>query len=220
MPIARLFADDASVSTEFVNETTSLFCSMPFCSTTTVALIENTMSQNCAESTEDVEGIQWLYGFAALYVPFKQGICQRADSSSNSTYCITILTESLNAYVAKNPTKHGWDIFNDTDELQRYVDSMPNDMLCTPCNKAMINPLYRFIAVHQLTVEFEVIEWFRVLQVKIHDRCGASFVDGIAAPPPSTPTALNSSLSLSSFFRDALSIVGVGFLSLAMVFLA
>ncbi|KAG0262333.1 hypothetical protein BG011_000086 [Mortierella polycephala] len=192
---------------------------MPFCSTTTVALIENTMSQNCAESTEDEEGIRWLYGLAALYVPFKQGICQQDDSSTDSTYCITVLTESLNAYVAKNPTEHGWDIFNDTDELQRYIDGMPSDMLCTPCNKAMINPMYRFIAVNQLTVELEVIEFFRLLHVKIQSRCGASFVENIAAPPPATPTALNSSLSLSSFFRDALSLVAVGFLSLAIVFI-
>ncbi|KAF9933190.1 hypothetical protein BGZ67_004375 [Mortierella alpina] len=185
----KLLDDDGNVTAKLVNDTTSLFCTMPFCSTSAVALIEKTINQNCIEKSDDAEAFQWLYRFASLYVPFKQGICQRFEPATNGTFCITLFTESMNTYAEQHPSQKGWKIYENSTEVDSYVDQMPASMICTPCNKLMINPMIQFVTVRQLTLPADIVAWVRGLQSGIERRCGAGFVDGIGPPPPVDQTS-------------------------------
>ncbi|KAG0214922.1 hypothetical protein BGX28_001128 [Mortierella sp. GBA30] len=184
---------------------------MPFCNSATVSLMETTIDQNCVKSLDDRAGFHALYGFASLYIPFKQGICQRYEPATNGTFCITIMTESLNDYAKKHKNKNkkasGWEIFWNTTELGKYVDGMPKSMLCTPCNKAMINPMNKFVSVHQLTLDPEVVAWVRSLQEDIQKHCGPQFVDAIGPPPDDVATPR--SAAISSF--SSLSVISLGY---------
>ncbi|KAF9968314.1 hypothetical protein BGZ70_004955 [Mortierella alpina] len=193
----KLFGDDSNVTSQLVNDTATLFCTMPFCSASAVALIDKTLSQNCAESPDDIESLQWLYRFASLYVPFKQGICQRFEPATNGTFCITIFAEAMNTYADQHPDRLDWKIFENSTEMDRYVDQMPSSMLCTPCNKLMISPMIQFVIVQQLALPTDNVAWVRGVQSGIEKRCGAGFVDGIGPPPPVDQTSDASSLVFS-----------------------
>ncbi|KAI8352799.1 hypothetical protein B0O80DRAFT_83300 [Mortierella sp. GBAus27b] len=252
-PLAQL-ANGTDLTPKFVNDTTTTFCELPFCSPQTVSLIENTLNQNCVNSTEDQDDNNWFFGFASLYVPFKQGMCQRVGLASatapppplapgearNGTFCIAILTESLQAYLKDHPPTvnytapttttaattatspfptlslpssapsavpkpnkkpkgepEGWAILGNTTRLREYIQGMPNDTLCTPCNKAMINPLNRFVAARQLSLDTAIVAWVRTLQSEVEKKCGEAFVDGIGPPwPETTGLANNPGLTL------------------------
>jgi hypothetical protein len=229
-PLAQL-ANGTEITPKFVNDTATIFCDLPFCSPQTVSLMENTLNQNCVNNTQDQDDNNWLFGVASLYVPFKQGMCQRvgaqqqppqppqppppqpssSPSSSpvppppdNGTFCITLLTESINAYVKQHPTEHGWDILGNTTELRQYLDGMPEESLCTPCNKAMINPLNRFVAARQLTLDPDIFTWAKTLQAEVSRRCGEGFVDGIGPPDVSVP-----SHAISSFRAKRQSVLSI-----------
>ncbi|KAI1315868.1 hypothetical protein EDD11_000244 [Mortierella claussenii] len=192
IPIAPLtqLANGSDITPKLVNDTSTTFCAMPFCNSATVALMENTVNQNCANSTEDAEANYWLYGVASLYVPFKQGMCQRVQHPpTNGTFCATILTETLDTYTKHHPNKKGWDLFDNATQLQQYLDAIPPPLLCTDCNKAMLNPLDNFVSVHQLSIDPAIVAWVRSLQASVQRKCGDDFIDDILPPPPQTSTA-------------------------------
>ncbi|KAF9572185.1 hypothetical protein EC968_010192 [Mortierella alpina] len=189
LALDKFFEDDSNVTAKIVNDTATLFCTMPFCSASAVALMEKTINQNCIESIDDSESLQWLYRFASLYVPFKQGICQRFEPATNGTFCITIFTESMEIYAKQHPSQKGWRIYENSTEMDNYVDQMPASMICTPCNKLMINPMIQFVTVRQLTLPADIIAWVRGLQSGIERRCGAGKYGGaIGWPSESYPS--------------------------------
>ncbi|CAO3563372.1 unnamed protein product [Mortierella alpina] len=211
----RLLDDDSNVTSQLVNNTATVFCTMPFCSASAVALIDKTLSQNCGDSPDDKEFLQWLYRFVSLYVPFKQGICQRFEPATNGTFCITIFTEAMNRYADKHPDRLGWKVFENSTEMDLYVDQLPTSMLCTPCNKLMISPMIQFVTVRQLALPTDIVAWVRGFQNGIEKRCGAGFVDGIGPAPPADQTSdaaslgfLPSSSSLQECYR-ALSVASM-----------
>ncbi|KAI8600761.1 hypothetical protein EDD21DRAFT_376288 [Dissophora ornata] len=215
-PLVQL-ANGTDITPKLVNDTSTTFCAMPFCNAATVALMENTMNQNCANSTEDTDANYWLYGVASLYVPFKQGMCQRVQTppGNNGTFCITVLTDSINSYVKKHPNKQGWGILANSTQLQQYVDGIPTSTLCTDCTKAMINPLDTFVSIHLLTLDAVVIAWVRMLQTEVQRRCGENFIDGIVLQPQPTTSATPSGVES---YRCNMSIPWLA--SLAVVLLA
>ncbi|KAI7824418.1 hypothetical protein BC939DRAFT_450296 [Gamsiella multidivaricata] len=218
-PLAQL-ANGTDVTPKLVNDTSTTFCAMPFCSAPTVSLMENTMNQNCAETTDDIDSNHWFYGFASLYVPFKQGMCQRVQTPpTNGTFCVTLLTESLNAYVAKHPNKKGWDILANSTEMQQYVDGIPTSMLCTACNKAMINPLMNFVEVRQLALDPVVVSWASSLGNGIQERCGEDFLSHMPplAQQSLTPNDAYALRSSSSWRRSSLPAVWIAVLYLSTV---
>ncbi|KAG0043174.1 hypothetical protein BGZ83_011755 [Gryganskiella cystojenkinii] len=179
-----------TITPKFVNDTTTTFCGMPNCASTTVTLIENTVNQNCLNSTDDYAGMQFIYGAAALYVPLKQGLCQRVPSTPpkiNGTFCLTVLTDSLERYIKQHPKIKNWEVFLNATLLQQYIDSMPDSLLCTDCNKSIITPVISYVSVKQLALDSDVVGFVRAIQFAIQRRCGVNFVDGIApAPSPTT----------------------------------
>ncbi|KAF9406573.1 hypothetical protein BGZ94_003060 [Podila epigama] len=195
--LAKLLTDP--ITPTLVNDTATEFCSFPDCSQTTITLVQNTVAQNCIDNTTtDRSTSDLVYGAASLYPPFKQGLCQRvpassignSNSNSNSsvnvdsgTFCVTLLTESMTAYLAKNPTPLGLKIFANSTVLKEYVNAMPKDLLCTPCNKAIINPLINYVQVNQATLNEQILKWAKVIQTEVQLKCGLDFTDG--APPSS-----------------------------------
>lgn len=188
-PLMSIVVDD--ITPKLVNDTTTSFCKLPNCSPATVTLIENTINQNCVNTSDDYTSMQAVYGAASLYVPLKQGLCQRIDPPKNGTFCLTVFTESLQQYIKKHPQIKNWDVFLNQTLFGDYVASMPNSMLCTDCNKAMITPVISFVSIRQLNLDANVVAWVRGIQFMIQKRCGATFVNGVAPIPSSAPTPSN-----------------------------
>ncbi|KAF9947590.1 hypothetical protein BGZ72_010434 [Mortierella alpina] len=208
--------DDDQITPQLVNDTATQFCTMPFCSTSAVNLIETTLNKNCVDNLDDASTFTWFYRFASLYVPFKQGICQRFEPATNGTFCITIFTESMNTFAKENPSKSGWKIYENSTEADLYVEEMPASMICTPCNKLMINPMIHFVTLRQLTLPADIVAWVRGLQDGIERRCGAGFVDGIGPPPPEEQTSDAAGVPSLQQWGYALSIATVAAMGLAM----
>ncbi|KAF9553554.1 hypothetical protein BGW38_009378, partial [Lunasporangiospora selenospora] len=208
-PMMELFNatfDSTSPATiQLANDTAASFCVMPICKPRTVSLLENTIRQNCLEGPEEAEGLEVLFAASALYVPFKQGLCQQLDPPRNGTFCVTVMVESMSAYLKENPfhvnsttsstplptqiranpstipssnatsssneatpsptkspskpKKHKggiMDLIWDKAALQAYVDKTPQAVVCTPCNKAMINPINNYVSIHQLELDPDI----------------------------------------------------------------
>ncbi|KAF9313679.1 hypothetical protein BG003_004927 [Podila horticola] len=186
-PINNLISNNFTVA--LVNKTTGEFCSYPLCPKTAVSLIENTILQNCAENPEDKAEFMAMFGSASLYVPFKQGLCNQVDPPRNGTYCLTLLSDSLQAYMKKHPSPDGALVFANTTVLVDYINGLPVSVLCTPCNKAMINPIDHFVAVNQLTLDPSVVSWSRAVQKQVQLKCGEDFIDGRPLAPEPTATS-------------------------------
>ncbi|KAF8979241.1 hypothetical protein BGZ46_005672 [Entomortierella lignicola] len=194
-PLEQLI-NGTDLTPQLVNDTSTTFCAMPFCSPSTVSLIENTMNQNCVESPQDLDDNYLLYGLASLYTPIKQGMCQRVSGPpTNGTFCTTVLTADLLNYSKKHPNKHGWKILENTTETQQYLDSIPNSIVCTPCNQAIMNPLANFVNIHQLTLDPSITAAVRALQSGIQGKCGSSFIQGHNPQPSPTPSHAAASFS-------------------------
>lgn len=179
-PISDLVTNNFTVA--LVNKTTGEFCSYPLCSKAAVNLIENTIVQNCATDPDDKADFLAMFGAASLYVPFKQGLCNQVDPPRNGTYCLTLLSGSLQAYMKKHPTPDGALVFANTTVLVDYLAGLPEDVLCTPCNKAMISPIDNYVAVNQLTLDPSVVTWSRAVQMQVQKKCGENFIDGLSTP--------------------------------------
>ncbi|KAG0200868.1 hypothetical protein BGX28_006179 [Mortierella sp. GBA30] len=185
--LAQLLTDP--ITPALVNDTATALCSYPICGPESIKLVQNTVSQNCVNAS-DKQAADLIYGGASLYPPLREGVCQRVSTPNNGTFCATVLTETLTAYMAKNPSPLGIKIFANATVLQQYVDGMPQDILCTSCNKAMINPLVNYIAQNENTLTAEVLKWANVIKTQVQAKCGAGFTNGVApAPDPSTQGA-------------------------------
>ncbi|KAG0054514.1 hypothetical protein BGZ83_011108 [Gryganskiella cystojenkinii] len=173
------------ITPALVNATATTFCSYPVCSPASVTLVQNTITQNCFNAT-DKSTSDLVYGAAQLYPAFKEGLCQRdlqnPPPSGNGTFCVTELTGSLTAYLAVHPSPLGLKIFANSTVLKQYVDGMPADLLCTPCNKAIINPLDNYIATNRASLNAEVLKWADVIQTEVQAKCGVDFTNGVAPP--------------------------------------
>ncbi|KAI1315499.1 hypothetical protein EDD11_000732 [Mortierella claussenii] len=190
LPLQQLsqLLTESTVTPQLVNSTATTFCSYPVCAPASIKLVENTVTQNCVNAS-DPDTADLVYGAASLYVPAKEGFCQRV-SPSNGTFCVTVLTESLTAYLQQHPSPLGIKIFSNATVLKQYVDSMPNEILCTPCNKAIINPLDNYIAQNQNTLNAQILKWTKVIQTEVQLKCGADFINGATpSPAPSSTTA-------------------------------
>ncbi|KAF9301976.1 hypothetical protein BGZ74_006026 [Mortierella antarctica] len=183
-PISDLITNNFTVA--LVNKTTFEFCSYPLCSKPAVSLIENTIIQNCATNPEDKAEFMAMFGAASLYVPFKQGLCNQVDPPRNGTYCLTLLSDSLQSYMKKHPSPDGALVFANTTVLVDYLNGLPESVLCTPCNKAMINPIDHYVAVNQLTLDPSVVSWSRAIQKQVQLKCGEDFIDGRSLAPDPT----------------------------------
>ncbi|KAG0305193.1 hypothetical protein BGZ98_004489 [Dissophora globulifera] len=172
----------AAITPELVNTTVTSYCSYPACSQDTLTLVENTVTQNCANGT-DPNLADIVHGAASLYPSAKEGICQRV-SPTNGTFCITVLVDSLTTYVAQNPSPLGSAIFSNETALEQYVANIPASLLCTSCTKSMINPLDNYIAQNQSSLKPIVVQWATIVQSAIQLKCGADFTNG-AAPTAS-----------------------------------
>ncbi|GJJ76947.1 hypothetical protein EMPS_09306 [Entomortierella parvispora] len=189
-----------NITTTLVNTTATQFCAYPVCSQATVTLVENTITQNCVNATDPATS-DLVYGAAQLYQPFKDGLCTRdvlnPPPSGNGTFCITELAGSLTAYMALHPSPLGIEIFANATVLQQYVAGMPTDLLCTPCNKAIINPLDNYIAQNKASLNAEVLRWADVIQTEVQIKCGPDFTNGVA--PTNNNTSGSKSAALSAF---------------------
>lgn len=172
-----------------VNNTATALCSLPICPTASVTLVQNTVTQNCVNASDPATA-ELVLGAASLYPPFREGMCQRIPGG-NGTFCITELAETMTAYLAKHPSPLGIKIFANSTVLKQYVAEMPKELLCTPCNKAIINPIENYIAANQATLKPTILQWAGILKTEAANKCGADFTDGqkpTATTSPAKPT--------------------------------
>ncbi|KAG0347418.1 hypothetical protein BG004_007779 [Podila humilis] len=188
--LAKLMTDP--ITPQLINNTATEFCSFPECKQPTLTLVQNTVAQNCIDNTTtDKSTSELVYGAAALYPPAKEGLCQRIPGG-DGTFCITELTNTMTAYLAKHPSPLGIKIFANSTVLQQYVNEMPQALLCTPCNKAIISPLESYIAKNQATLNDQIKKWANVIKTEVARKCGSDFTDGVV-PAPGGSGASNSS---------------------------
>ncbi|KAF9363901.1 hypothetical protein BGX34_003060 [Mortierella sp. NVP85] len=171
----------SNITAQLVDQTAAKFCAAPTCPASSITLVQNTVKQNCVNST-DPGTASLVAGAASLYDPAKEGLCSKA---TNGTFCVTIMAENLISYLTKNPSPLGMKIVSDPVALKQYVNQMPKDLLCTPCNKAMINPLNNYVTKNAAKLGDEITKWSKVVQTEVGAKCGADFVNG--APPTQTP---------------------------------
>ncbi|KAK3844640.1 MAG: hypothetical protein J3R72DRAFT_437664 [Linnemannia gamsii] len=178
LPMQQLsqLATSPLITPKLVNDTATAFCAFPTCPDASVALVRNTISQNCVNASDPATA-DLVYGAASLYPPFREGLCQRIPGG-NGTFCVTELADTLTAYLAKHPTPLGLKILADSVALKQYVDEMPKEILCTPCNKAIINPIENYIASNKATLKPSILQWATILQTEAQAKCGAGFTDG------------------------------------------
>ncbi|KAF9123795.1 hypothetical protein BGW39_008688 [Mortierella sp. 14UC] len=178
LPMQQLsqLATSPIITPKLVNDTATAFCSFPTCPDASVTLVRNTISQNCVNASDPTTA-ELVYGAASLYPPFREGLCQRIPNG-NGTFCVTELADTLTTYLAKHPSPLGAKILANSTALKQYVDGMPNEILCTPCNKAIINPIENYIAANKATLKPSVLQWATILQTEAQAKCGAGFTDG------------------------------------------
>ncbi|KAF9969025.1 hypothetical protein BGZ73_008815 [Actinomortierella ambigua] len=167
------------ITPALVNATATDFCQYPDCQPQTIALVQNTIVQNCLDGVNvpnDTTTAQIVYGVASLYPPLKQGVCTRIPN--NGTFCVTELAESLGNYIKANPSPLGIGIFLNETILADYVSKVPKEILCTDCNKAMITPLYNYVTKNMLSLRPEIVAWSQAAQKAATAKCGAQFLDG------------------------------------------
>ncbi|KAF9358778.1 hypothetical protein BGX26_000921 [Mortierella sp. AD094] len=188
-------------------------------SSASITLVENTVKQSCVNTT-DPSTSELVAGAASLYAPAKEGLCQHV-STTNGTFCATVLTQSMTVYLAQHPSPLGLGIFANSTVLQQYVNAMPQDLLCTPCNKAMINPLTNFIAENQNTLNANVLKWANVIESGVQAKCGADFTNGAAPNTTASPQTGSNAKSAGLLAHDSsvATVVMVVFLSaVALIF--
>ncbi|KAF9290272.1 hypothetical protein BGZ68_007496 [Mortierella alpina] len=182
LPMAQLSQlVTAPITPELVNTTATALCSRPICGPASIKVVQNTVTQNCVNSTNKATS-DLIYGGASLYPPLREGICQRV-SPTNGTFCAAVSTETISAYLAKHPSPLGIKSFANVTVLKQYVDSVPKDVLCTTCNKAIINPLVNYVDQNKNTLNAEILKWSGVIKTQIQGKCGAAFTNG-ASPDP------------------------------------
>ncbi|KAG9070322.1 hypothetical protein KI688_009659 [Linnemannia hyalina] len=159
-----------------VNNTATALCSLPICPTASVALVQSTVTQNCVNATDPATA-ELVLGAASLYPPFRDGMCQRIPGG-NGTFCITELAQTMSDYLTKHPSPLGIKIFANSTVLQQYVADMPTALLCTPCNKAIINPIQNYITANKATMKPTILEWANILNTGAASKCGADFTNG------------------------------------------
>ncbi|KAG0244681.1 hypothetical protein BGX31_008688 [Mortierella sp. GBA43] len=206
----------STLTPKLVDDTAAQFCSYPTCPAASITLVQNTVKQNCVNAS-DPSTAALISGAASLYDPAKEGLCQKV-SPTNGTYCVTVLAESMIAYLNKNPTPLGIKIFSNTTALQQYVNQMPTNLLCTSCNKAIINPLNNYVAKNRNTLNSEVLKWADVLKTGVSSKCGADFVNG-AAPTTSDPSGAGGKSSANLFAESSaiITLLGAIFSSAAIL---
>lgn len=119
-------------------------------------------------------------------------MCQRIPGG-NGTFCVTELAQTMTDYLAKHPSPLGIKIFANSTVLKQYVAEMPKEILCTPCNKAIINPIENYIAANQATLKPTILQWADILKSEAANKCGADFTDGqkpTATAAPAKPTGV------------------------------
>ncbi|KAF9960598.1 hypothetical protein BGZ72_006498 [Mortierella alpina] len=188
--VSQLLTDP--ITPALVNTTATALCSRPVCSQASLTVVQNTITQNCVNSTNKATS-DLIYGGASLYPPLREGICTRV-SPTNGTFCATVSTESITAYMAQHPSPLGVKIFANSTVLKQYVHSMPKDVLCTACNKAMISPLVNYVAQNKNTLNEEIRKWSDVIKTQVQAKCGADFTNG-AAPDTSGLTGQSAAIA-------------------------
>ncbi|KAG0064042.1 hypothetical protein BGZ89_009414 [Linnemannia elongata] len=172
-----------------INNTATALCALPICPTASVTLVQNTVTQNCVNASDPATA-DLVLGAASLYAPFREGMCQRIPGG-NGTFCVTELAQTMTDYLAKHPSPLGIKIFANSTVLKQYVAEMPKEILCTPCNKAIINPIENYIAANQATLKPTILQWADILKSEAANKCGADFTDGqkpTATAAPAKPT--------------------------------
>jgi hypothetical protein len=91
---------------------------------------------------------------------------------------VTELAETMTTYLAAHPSPLGLKIFANSTVLKQYFDEMPKEILCTPCNKAIINPIENYITANKATLQPQILQWAAILQTEAANKCGAAFTDG------------------------------------------
>ncbi|CAO3567749.1 unnamed protein product [Mortierella alpina] len=171
-----------TITPALVNTTAAALCARPVCGQASITVVQNTVTQNCVNTTNKATS-DLIYGGASLYAPLREGVCQRV-SPTNGTFCATVSTEAIAAYLVQHPSPMGMKSFTNATFVRQYVDSVPKDVLCTACNKAMINPLINYVAKNKATLNAEILKWSGVIQAEVEGKCGADFTNG-AAPDTS-----------------------------------
>ncbi|KAF9567904.1 hypothetical protein EC968_003140 [Mortierella alpina] len=174
------------ITPALVNTTATALCSRPVCGQASITVVQNTVTQNCVNTTNKATS-DLIYGGASLYPPLREGLCQRV-SPKNGTFCATVMTETIAAYLVQHPSPLGAKIFANATVLKQYVDGVPNELLCTACSKAMINPLINYVAQNKHSLNAEILKWSGVIKTQVQAKCGADFTNG-AAPDTSGLTA-------------------------------
>ncbi|KAG0276179.1 hypothetical protein BGZ96_003433 [Linnemannia gamsii] len=185
-----LLVTTSPITPLLVNNTATSLCSLPVCPQSSITLVQNTVSQNCVNASDPATA-DLILSAASLYAPFRDGMCQRIPGG-NGTFCVTELAETMTAYLAKHPSPLGIKIFANSTVLKQYFDEMPQEILCTPCNKAIINPIENYITANKATLSPQVLQWATILQTEATNKCGAAFTDGQKAtstPAGPKPTA-------------------------------
>ncbi|KAF9158014.1 hypothetical protein DFQ26_008082 [Actinomortierella ambigua] len=167
------------ITPALINSTTHDFCRYPDCQPQSIALVQNTIVQNCLDGVNvpnDTSTAEIVYGIASMYPPLKQGMCSRIPN--NGTFCLTEVAQSLGDYIRANPSPLGLRIFFNQTTLADYVAKVPKEILCTDCNKAMITPINAFVEKNMLSLRPEIVSFAQAAQKATAAKCGAQFLDG------------------------------------------
>ncbi|KAF9967209.1 hypothetical protein BGZ70_010363 [Mortierella alpina] len=178
----------APVTPTLVNATAAALCARPVCGQASITVVQNTVTQNCVNTSNKATS-DLVYGGASLYAPLREGICQRV-SPTNGTFCVTVSAEAIAAYLIQHPSPMGIKSFGNVTFLRQYAETVPKDVLCTACNKAIINPLINYVAKNKATLNAEILKWSGVIETGVKAKCGADFINGADftnSPTPDTP---------------------------------
>ncbi|KAF9150460.1 hypothetical protein BGX21_001225 [Mortierella sp. AD011] len=212
LPITKLSTlATSNITASIVDSTLASFCPMPVCPSASITLVENTVKQSCVNST-DSSTSDLIAGVASLYTPAKDGLCQTV-SSTNATYCATVLTQSMLDYWSTNPATTGVSIFTNSTALLAYVNAMPTSLLCTSCNKAIINPLVNYVSTNKASLSSGILSWASVIENGVQSKCGSDFVNGASTATPSAGSSSSTSAALSGYNSPATTVVMVVLLS-------
>jgi hypothetical protein len=178
LPMAQLseLLTATTVTPALVNSTAAALCARPVCGQASITVVQNTVTQNCVNTSNKATS-DLIYGGASLYAPLREGICQRV-SPTNGTFCATVSAEAIAAYLIQHPSPMGLKGFGNVTFLRQYAESVPKDVLCTACNKAIINPLINYVAKNKATLNAEILKWSGVIQAGVEGKCGADFING------------------------------------------
>jgi len=155
-------------------------CGLPKCSDNLVSKTRADIKAACqSDLSSNNMSAEFVYYILILYSPARDSVCFK---NSTGGYCFIESMESAGTIYKPGQ-----------DPTSAFVNA-PNNVICTPCNKAIANTFFNFQQSNpDLIAEIKELSASDIDSIKrgLSGKCGKTFLDGTVGDSTLTPTDLS-----------------------------